>query len=814
MESIPSTGGAAAPLESILITGELTVRHSRPPDYQTESRALAELAQAWADAPHTVWRRLVDAALAIGRAGSAGVSLSSRREIEAPFVGWPAVAGVWEPYSGRCLCRGADPCGLLLDRPAVELLAHPERYYADLAGLPVQAREALVAPFRVRGEPVGTLWLLAHDDQRQFDAEDARLLTSLAAFAAATVRGFEALAESAQFRTIFEQGANFAGVMMLDGTLIEANRLSLEACGLRREDVIGKKFWDCGWWNRAPEQQQLVREATRQAAGGIPFRRETYYFVADGTQRYLDLSLVPVRDDAGKVIFIVPTGNDITERRLIERVNSRFAAIVESSDDAIIGKDLNSIITSWNAGATRLFGYTADEAIGRPVTMLMPPDRVDEELGILERIRRGERVDHYETVRRRKDGTLLDISLTVSPVADESGRIVGASKIARNITDRKRAEQALLEADRQKNEFLATLAHELRNPLAPIRNSLNILRLTRGDLPAADRVQEMMERQVNHMVRLVDDLLEISRISTGKIELRLEAVEIASVIRSAIETSRPLIDAGGHRLATSIPPEPLTVDGDPVRLSQVVANLLNNSAKYTEPGGQIWLNVSRAEDEVVISVRDTGIGILPALLPHVLEMFTQAEREKRRSHDGLGIGLALVKRLVEMHGGTVVAHSAGEGRGSEFTIRLPLSERQLPRIGDRADAQHGQAARSRVLVVDDNEDAALSLAMLLKVLGNDVQTAHDGPAALRAFESFQPSVVLLDLGMPGMSGFEVAGHLRALPRFERVTLVALTGWGQEEDRRRTHEAGFDHHLVKPVNLDALQVLMSDVRSSA
>ena len=327
-------------------------------------------------------------------------------------------------------------------------------------------------------------------------------------------------------------------------------------------------------------------------------------------------------------------------------------------------------------------------------------------------------------------------------------------------------------------------------------------------------MRETMERQVNHLVRLVDDLLDIARISNGKMELRREPIEIASVIRSAVETSRPLIDVQRHQLSITVPNEPLTVEADPLRLSQVVANLLNNAAKYTEPGGQIWLTVSREAGEVVISVRDTGIGICAEMLPLVLEMFTRTERGKIHSQDGLGIGLALVKRLVELHGGRVEAKSEGEGRGSEFTIRLPISANQLPAdyTGIPVASDRPIDARQRILVVDDNQDAALSLAMLLRILGNEVETAHDGRSALQAFVEFRPSVVLLDLGMPDMSGYEVARRLRELPRFQQVSLVALTGWGQEDDRRKTHEAGFDDHLVKPVNVDALQVLLADVRS--
>lgn len=528
----------------------------------------------------------------------------------------------------------------------------------------------------------------------------------------------------------------------------------------------------------------------------------------------LDLSFMSIKNPTDEPSEAANLSSEAVGIASDENVRARLAAIVDSSDDAIISKDLNSIIITWNAGATRLFGYAAEEAIGQSVTMLMPQERKNEEPGILDRIRRGERIEHYETIRRRKDGSLVEISLTVSPLRDGRGTIIGASKIARDITERKRAERAWLEADRQKNEFLATLAHELRNPLAPIRNSLNILRLMGNTDPAAEQLQQVMERQVNHMVRLVDDLLEIARITTGKIELRLEPVEIATVIRSAIETSRPLIDAERHQLATKLPAEPLTVQGDPVRLSQIVSNLLNNSAKYTEPDGQIWLTVTRSDREVCISVRDNGIGISPEQLPHVLEMFSQSARARTHSQEGLGIGLALAKRLVEMHGGSLEAKSAGENQGSEFIVRLPLSEKQLslPEVS-MADSEKPTAARQKILVVDDNHDAASSLAMLLRVLGNDVQTANDGPTALQIIESFAPSVVLLDLGMPVMSGYEVAQRLRELPQARNITLVALTGWGQEEDRQRTQEAGFDQHLVKPVNLDALQVLLTHVQGA-
>jgi PAS domain S-box-containing protein len=501
----------------------------------------------------------------------------------------------------------------------------------------------------------------------------------------------------------------------------------------------------------------------------------------------------------------------LEERERSSQVEAFLAAIVESSDDAIISKTLDGDILTWNAGAERLFGYSAEEVIGKPILILIPPERHGEERELLQRLRRGERIEHFETVRRTKDGRRLDISLTVSPVRDASGRIVAASKVARDISQRKLAEAALRDADRRKDEFLAVLAHELRNPLAPIRNSLHILRLTGHLDPAAERVTDMMERQVNHMVRLVDDLLEVSRITRGKIELRKEVVEIASIVRSAVETSRPLIEAAGHRLEVTLPPEVLTVEGDPVRLTQIFANLLNNAAKYTDTGGQIWLTVVRDADGVAISVRDTGVGIPTDTLPRVFELFMQGDRHAGRAQGGLGIGLTLAKSLVEMHRGTIRAFSEGLGHGSEFVVRLPLSTFQLPTDAPLAGQESiAPLAPRRVLVVDDNRDAAESMGTLLKLLGVDAYVVHNGPDALEALSFYQPTVVLLDIGMPGMDGTEVARRIRQRPDGRGITLIALTGWGQEEDRRRTMAAGFDFHLIKPADVNALRALLTSI----
>ncbi|HET6329097.1 MAG TPA: ATP-binding protein [Planctomycetaceae bacterium] len=381
-----------------------------------------------------------------------------------------------------------------------------------------------------------------------------------------------------------------------------------------------------------------------------------------------------------------------------------------------------------------------------------------------------------------------------------------------HLIERERTAEALRIADRRKDEFLATLAHELRNPLAPIRNSLHILRLGNTQDENATRLYDVMERQLGHLVRLVDDLLELSRITRGQIELRPKRIELAALVRSAVETSAPLVESAHHQLAISLPTEPIFVDVDPVRMVQVIANLLNNAAKYTNDGGQIWLSGRVVDGEALISVRDNGIGIPLAMQSRIFDMFTQVDRAGGRSYGGLGIGLTLVRSLVEMHGGRVDVKSDGEGQGSEFLVHLPLAVEK-----DAGSNPAGPQRRAtvltaqRILVVDDNRDAADSLQTLLKFLGAEVDVAYGGAEALSAIEEFHPAVVLLDLGMPEIDGYEVAKRVRQRTEFDDVTLIALTGWGQEEDRRRAQNAGFDHHLVKPADITSLQSLLASRR---
>jgi PAS domain S-box-containing protein len=406
-----------------------------------------------------------------------------------------------------------------------------------------------------------------------------------------------------------------------------------------------------------------------------------------------------------------------------------------------------------------------------------------------------------------------------APVFDAQGEVVAVAGTTRDITERKSAERSIQEhaarlaaSDRAKDDFLATLSHELRNPLAPLRNSIALLRRDGLEGDTLAKIHGIMERQVNHLVRLVDDLLEVSRISRGVLSLRSEPVEIAAVVRTAVETSNPLVQSAGHQLVLAMPPEALWVEGDAVRLAQVLSNLLNNAASYTDAGGTITVAVRREGPQVRISVKDTGIGIEPAAIAHMFEMFSRGNRDSARNQGGLGIGLALARRLAEMHQGTLEAYSEGLGKGTEFTLCLPLINTGNADKADESTADP-RLEKTRVLVVDDNADAGDTLAVILDMLGAEVRVARDGAEALQTFADYKPSVVLLDIGMPGMNGYEVARAIRSRFAGHPTVLVALTGWGQEDDRRRASEAGFDHHLLKPAEIDSLQKLLADLEDT-
>src|SRR5688572_9381091 len=520
-------------------------------------------------------------------------------------------------------------------------------------------------------------------------------------------------------------------------------------------------------------------------------------------------------DGGGKPIRMAGIAVDSTARKAAEeRVReseAQFRAIADFAPAKLWITDAAGRCTYFSPKWYAFSGRTPEQDLGLGWSELLhPEDRpiVEETFAQASR----DRVAFSLDVRfRRKDGVYRWSSDAGVPRFDEAGAFLGYVGVVIDVHERKCFEDDLRDADRRKDEFLATLAHELRNPLMPIRSGLHVMRLAERDSVTMAQARDMLDRQVAQMVRLIDDLLDVSRITSGKIELRKEWINLHDVVQSAVETTRPLIDSLGHELSVSLPAEPILLEADLTRHAQIFSNLLQNTAKYSERGGWISLTGRLGGDQAVVSVRDEGIGIPDELLPHVFDLFVQGDRSKERSQGGLGIGLTLVKRLVEMHGGTVIAHSDGAGHGSEFvvtipTLKLPESDRRNGAPAERS--RPAAAARLRVLVVDDNKDSVESLGMLLTFFGHEVAKAFEGADALRLAGTFRPEVMLLDLGMPGMSGYDVCREVRKAPWGADVFVIALTGWGQAEDRQRTREAGFDHHLVKPVEPAALAELLS------
>lgn len=539
----------------------------------------------------------------------------------------------------------------------------------------------------------------------------------------------------------------------------------------------------------------------------------------DGTERSISDSAALIRNDKGEVGGLVLVFRDITERRKTERAMAKALSyaddIIATLREPFLVLDGDLRVKTANHSFYDSFHVSKEETENRLVYDLgngqwdIPGLRklLDQVLSRNQSVHDYE-VEHTFPILGRK--TMLLNARPFPPDSKHPELILLAVEDVSAL--RERAEE-LAETNRHKDEFLATLAHELRNPLAPIRNAVQYLGmegLTGRDVQTG---RDVISRQVAVMVRLIDDLLDVSRISRNKLDIQKQRVELASVVESAVESSRPLIQQCGHELTIRLPPEPVALDADPIRLAQVFLNLLNNAAKFTKRGGHIWLTAAREGSDALVSVRDNGIGIPGDMLPRIFDMFTQVDRSLERSQGGLGIGLTLVRRLVDLHDGTIEARSDGPDQGSEFVVRLPLIPPPLepPPAGDglRVAALSG----SRILVVDDNKDSADSLGMLLRLKANEIRTAYDGIEAVKLAETFRPQLVLLDIGLPQLNGYDVARRIRQQPWGRDVILVALTGWGQDEDRRRSQEAGFNFHIVKPVELSALEKLLAGLRAT-
>lgn len=596
-----------------------------------------------------------------------------------------------------------------------------------------------------------------------------------------------------------------------DGTILRANRAELRLLGHTSEEFLGRNIAEF-YVDQAVIGDILRRLKRGETLESYPAKMRC----KDGSVRDVLINS-SVYFENGEIVHSRCFTRDVTRELRTEKVLRHFAAIVETSDDAIISKDLNGVITSWNPAAARLYGYTAEEVIGKPVSILIPPERPDEEPSILARLRRGEAIDHYETVRLTKEGRRLYVSLTVSPIRDATGKIIGASKIARDITEQKQtldeiarllsAERAARQdaeiASRTKDEFLAVLSHELRTPLTAMLGWLSILRAHELDEKTTEHAIETIERNAKAQAQLIEDLVDVSRIVGGKLNLQVEPIELLPVIDAAIEVVRPAANAKEIVIDVNYDSSVGPVMGDAARLQQVVWNLLSNAIKFTPKGGVVQVDFRRAESSAEVVIKDSGIGIASDFLPHVFERFRQAESPVTRSHRGMGLGLAIVRHLIELHGGTVEAQSGGENQGAEFTIRLPLAATTTTSATEiTAQQQNGDNKELhglRILLVEDEPDARELIALVLQGSGADVEAVDTAGDALERLPIFIPDVLLSDIGLPVESGYDLIRKVRALSsEMNKVPAIALTAFATESDRKMSLSAGFQAHLAKPV----------------
>lgn len=742
------------------------------------------------------------------------------------------------------------------------------------------------------------------------------------------------------WRDILDQLHAFVGLLSLDGTVLRANQAPLEAAGLSADQVVGRRFWQCGWWAFDPATARLIEDACHQAAAGAHLRFDIRFMSQHGP-RWIDLAIAPLRGADGQPRFIVPSAVDIEDRvnafMALSRSDRQLSTVLNNASAAIFLMDVRQHCVYMNAAAEKLTGYRLAEATGRPLHDVVHHTHPDgrhyplHECPIDRALPTNDRTQGEEVFVHR-DGSFYPVAFTASPLRDSAGTPVGTvieardirpereahaireklvalvensdeyigladldgcieylnaagrrmvgvpdddsplglrfdhaihpdslpffhdvfipavrrdgamraemkllnrqtgqpvqvsrttfltydpatsqpagfGTVTRDITAIKQHQAAMEEADRRKDAFIATLAHELRNPLAPIRNAAALLQQPMSQ-EQIRHVSGIVERQVSHMARLLDDLLDAARINLGRLELRMAEVSLLEVIDSAVEAVQPMIARKRQSLQMEFDSRDVTVSADAVRLAQVVGNLLTNASKYSAEATRIALTVAPdGADRVALSVVDQGVGLTADDAQNIFRMFWQSSESNLRTEGGLGIGLALSRSLVQMHGGTLTAHSAGPGQGSRFTLVLPRRARGAALAADAQAAAPPETAL-RILVADDNEDAAVTLALALELQGHQVRTAHDGTSALAAVESFAPQVALLDLGMPGMSGWDLARHLRDSPAYRDLTLAAITGWGSESDRHRAREAGFDEHFVKPVDLGAILAFLN------
>ena len=673
-------------------------------------------------------------------------------------------------------------------------------------GLKVGADGYLAKPYTERELRLRIRSML-HNAQLRMDAArrevaelaEQRVLAERAALLDSITDGFYAVDRRWRFTYVNQVAANYTRVA--------------------REALLGKAVWEVFPSMRGTVYDREYHRAMHEQ------RSVAFEAWSDLSQRWLDVHAYPTPH--GLAIHF----RDITDRKRVDeslrKSEERYRAFVANSTEAIWRYELDepldmslpldeqvehvyryAHVAESNDALARIYGKThADELLDRPISKMLSPDPAVARAHLRELAAAGFFVTNAESQQHTVQGRRLYFSSSLVPVI-ENGKLLRVWGTQRNITERKEVERLLLDNEQRKDEFLAVLAHELRNPLAPVRNGLQILRLRASSDSILQGTVAMMDRQMTHLVRLVDDLLDVSRITRGKLELRRQHVLLADVLANAIEATGTLIESNRHELRVDMRANDLYLHGDPNRLAQVFSNLISNSAKYTPAGGKIVVTLERKDDVALITIQDNGVGIERNALERIFEMFSQVESHAGRADGGLGIGLALVRMLVELHGGRVEASSGGVGQGSTFRVRLPITPApaQAAHPGSAPSLEGSQP--KRVLVVDDNADAATSLAMLLRMHRHEIRTAADGIEAVELAREFQPHVIFMDLGMPRMDGLEATRRIRAFDRDRKILIVALTGWGQESDRQRTREAGIDEHLVKPVSIEALERVLA------
>jgi PAS domain S-box-containing protein len=591
----------------------------------------------------------------------------------------------------------------------------------------------------------------------------------------------------------------------LDGIITSWNGGAERMFGYSAPEALGQSILLIIPADRRSEEDTVLAQIR---AGGKVAHFETVRVTKEGQLVPVSVTISPIRDPSGAVIGASKIARDISDRARADEDRARLAAIVDSSDDAIVSKDLNGIVRTWNHGAERLFGYTAEEAVGRSILLIIPSERRSEEEFVLGRLRCGQKIDHFETIRLRKNGEEVPVSLTVSPIRDGRGRIIGASKIARDIRaqkelERERAERlaAAEQSSREKDEFLALLGHELRTPLAAIYAAAQLLD-AQAELPAA---RSVVQRQALYLRRLVDDLFDVSRVRAGKLLLERQALELGEAVERALAVLRSGPQPPTQQIETQL--AKVVISADPVRLQQILINVLSNAVKYTPADGRIRILLAAEEECAVLRVEDNGAGITADLLPRIFDLFVQGDPQSPRLRSGLGIGLSLVRTLTELHGGSVSAHSQGPGAGSSFTLRFPRAA-VAPEAAARAVPDTIHESGRRILLVEDNGDAREMLAMLLRLHGHEVHEAADGAQAVEQAEAIQPEVMLVDLHLPVLDGHEVARRVRRLA-LPGLRLVAVSGFGRPEDHHACREAGFDALLLKPVSMQQISEVLRE-----